>query len=217
MKITTLTLPMALAVGLLGSAPAQAQSDGEPPLAPQVRLRAAGLRCAEDARSCPAYPRASGLSRAEMIQALEQLVGCSDDAPGDRARILESASPEVVSDGLAHLVLAERGLSLHTRKMAIELIAELAAKPGVGHLAAAFDDATALAEVAFEGLEVPKEDLRKMVDAQAEELRRIVVLSVARDPSPAAAELIDRAARDPGVSVAKAASAARALRSGATK
>lgn len=218
MNTRRITRLIAVAVGVLAGAPAWAQSDGEPPAATFTRARPEGARCAVGARACPAYPKGVALDAKALAEALEHLIGCSvEDHGADRAKVLQAGRPEAVSAALAHVVLVDAGLSLHARKLGLELMAELGAEAGVEHLTAAFEDAKALAELSFVGLQLPQEDLQKMVELQAEELRRVVVLAAARDPQPGIDALLARAARDPGRSVAQAAQQARALRAQAGK
>lgn len=198
---------------------AWAQSgDGAPPRLEAARSHPTGLRCeAGQYESCPAFPRASTLDKNAMMRALHELAGCGEADHGPDTSPITAGDPKVVTEALAHLALVEKGMSLHARKMALELIVDLGSASAAEHLSTAYEVSSALAALAFEGLALPKSELEAMVDGQAEEMRRVVVLAAARVSHPSAEALIERALEDPSPSVSIAAKKALTQRAQAPR
>jgi hypothetical protein len=211
-RIVFVTLTLALSLGV-GRAAADGDGDVERDRGTAPPARAIG--CTPGATFCPAYPSTLRISRAEFLEQLRGLSGCSDEEePVKERRLREAGDAASVTTALAHLVLADPNLSLHDVKNAVDLIAGLRSGNGLQALQAIYDQSDALVSRTIEGGPVAAFDREAQADytrRQAEELRRIVVLAIAKDGSSGATSLLRQATSDAGRSVAS--TAARALES----
>lgn len=211
-RIVFATLTLALSLGV-GRAAANGDGDVEHDRRPTPPERA--IACVPGAAFCPAYPSTLRISRAAFLEQLRGLSGCSDEEEAIKERRLRDAGDTAsVTTALAHLVLADPNLSLHDVKNAVDLIASTRSANGLQALQAIYNQSDALVSRTIEGGPVAAFDREAQANftrRQAEELRRIVVLAIAKDDSRGATALLRQATNDAGRSVAIA--AARALES----
>lgn len=199
--LMTMTTFAGLTLGA-GSAFANGDGDAVPDRAAVASARPIG--CVSGAGLCPAYPREITLKRAELAEQLMAMSGCTDgDESAHRSQLARAGKPAVVSSALAHLALADPNLSLQDVKNALELMEPSAASTAV--LQEVFGRSTALVDRVLDTerfASLGREARTAMVGRQAAELRRVVVLTAARDPGEAATRLLSEASRDADRSVA---------------
>ncbi|MEM7676070.1 MAG: hypothetical protein AAF449_08720 [Myxococcota bacterium] len=195
LKVTVLFLSMTI------SSVGQAQSiGGDGTVAPVESPSVLAKRlCAEDGARCPKFPKSLALDRDAFLHALKDLTGCAQHV-ADENVVLAAGDANTVTQALFHMVLAESKLSLHAKKMAVELLAKLDSKASAAALETIFSHSVEIAGAAVKHRDLPEEKRTKKVGDQAEELRRIVVLAAAKTSD--GARLIERAAVDTGRSVA---------------
>jgi hypothetical protein len=209
--LITLTLALSFGVGRASASSGDGDVEHDRRTAPPARA----IECTAGATFCPAFPTSLRVSRAAFLEQLQHMSGCSDgDEAGREHRLREAGDAASVTTALAHLVLADPSLSLHDVKNAIELIAEPRSENGLQALREVYERSNALVARTIEGgplSGLDRQEQERYVAKQSEELRRIVVLAVAKDDSAAATSLLRQAVSDEGRSVAIA--AARALES----
>ncbi len=195
MNYRNLTFALALAAGT-SVASAQTGGDGAPAQPSKSPSLTTQSRCLD----CPAFPQEIAFDRAGMIQRIEHMLGCSDHRADD-AQLLGAGSPEAVTQALAHLVLAENALSLHGKKMAIEMIAKLKAERSVETLETLYERAQQIVGPIYQRRPGSPKERSKAITHQSEELRRIVVLAASKDERKVATDFLQRAASDASRSV----------------
>jgi len=186
-----------LSTMLVSTAQAQQGGDGSVETTSRTARKIAPL-CAGASAACPSFPKSLSMKRDAFKHAIEDLTGCAEHTADERT-IFDAGSADTVSQALSHMVLVEAGLSLHAKKMAIEMLARLDAKASADALETIFARSVEIVTPRVTHRSLTEQARQEKVAAQAEERRRIVVLAAAKRAD--SKRLVTRAAVDPGRSV----------------
>lgn len=214
--LLTLTIALSIGVGPALASPGHDSPDGHVHHARAAGQPARAIECVAGATLCPEFPRSLRAARGEFLEQLKDLSGCAvEEETGREHKLRAAGDAATVTEALAHLLLADPSLSLHDIKNAIALIAEAGSDAGLPVLREVYDRSRALVARTIDGGPISRLGRHEQDDyvaRQAEDLRRVVVLAVARDDSAAATALLRQAMNDRGRSVVIAATRAVASR-----
>jgi len=168
--------------------------------------------CVDGAGWCPEYPDSLKLDRNEVITALKHEMLCGDGETLDSHdhlmsvdHLLEAGGVDAVSEAISHAVLSDTGLETHEIKLALEKLAHLDNSVAMQAYEEIYEHSEKLVNRQFEHAKMPKlspAERKSLIQSQAADLRRTIVLVLRDNERVPANNLLERALDDSDLSVA---------------
>ena len=207
-----------LSVIVLTHSVANANNDGAERLketVTSIKASVVSSSCIDGADWCPEFPEAIKLDREELITALKHELLCADNESLDpldhRTRVehvLDAGAADQVSAAISYAVLRDTGLNIHEIKLALEKLADLDTRTSIQAFEEIYEHSEQLITRQFEHTKMPNvspAERESLIQSQAADLRRTVVLALRDNQHVYASSLLERALDDGELSVSVAA------------
>lgn len=216
-NILTKTISM-LSIVVLTHSIANANDDGTERLKvtmTSIKEPVFSSACVDGADWCPEYPDAINLDRNKVITALKHELLCADNESLDShdhwdsaEHLLDAGGADQVSAAISYAVLRDTGLNIHEIKLALEKLADLDTSTSMQAFEEIYEHSEQLITRQFRHANIPNvspAERESLIQNQAADLRRMVVLALRDNQRVHANSLLERALDDTELSVTVAA------------